>query len=275
MLVMCIVSCGGKQSQSEKLIQNIDREMLRVHKLPYGNLIATYDLAKPNLVRNKRIYSSDYVLAINNERYNDLFLKKFKKNFKQEKLLWNEIMIKTIRIRDLMIKLNNKYRFLNLAEVGFLNAKPTSSNNRFGLLAKLDKMISSVPLMLPLHNPYISSHYGMRKHPIKKKRMFHCGTDLVALKSSPVYSSADGVVIKVASEKKYGNTIIVKHSHHLTTKYAHLKSINITVGDKVIRGQMIGYQGKTGNVTGEHLHYEIWLRDKHIDPFDFIAHSEL
>lgn len=67
--------------------------------------------------------------------------------------------------------------------------------------------------------------------------------------------------------------IEIKHSNKFITKYAHLRKIHVKEGDIVIKGQMIGLQGNSGNSTGEHLHFEIWLNNKHVDPFDFVSHS--
>jgi murein DD-endopeptidase MepM/ murein hydrolase activator NlpD len=275
LISMGLASCAGKQSNTQKFIRNLDNEILKNYKLPHGNLIAMYDLAKVEVKKNNRIYASDYILTINDETQNNLFLNKFKKNYKNSNALWSQAGVKNARIKDLMLKLHSKYRFLNASEVGFLNSKTTNINAAFNELARLDKMTRSIPIMLPEHNPRVSSHYGMRKHPIKKKNKFHCGIDLVALKSTPVYAAASGVVGKIDRAKGYGNTILLKHSHKFKTRYAHLKSIIVKEGERVLKGQKIGVQGRSGNATGEHLHFEVWLDNKHIDPFDFLAHAEI
>jgi murein DD-endopeptidase MepM/ murein hydrolase activator NlpD len=272
---MGLASCGGKQSSTQKFIRNLDNELLKNYKLPYGNLIAMYDLAKVELKKTNRIYASDYVLTINDERQNNLFLNKFKKRYKNSSALWSEAGVKAGRIKDLMLKLHSKYRFLNASEVSFLNSKTINVNAAFNELARLDKMTRSIPIMLPEHNPRVSSHYGMRKHPIKKQNRFHCGIDLVALKSTSVYAAASGVIGKIDRAKGYGNTILLKHSHKFKTRYAHLKSIIVKEGERVLKGQKIGIQGRSGNATGEHLHFEVWLDNRHIDPFDFLAHAEI
>ena len=248
---------------------------MKNYKLPHGNLIALYDLAKVDVKKNKKFYYKDYVLAINDEKHNSLFLNKFKKRFKSSSSLWNEASVKISRIKDLMLKLNNKYKFLNSSEVSFLNSKLLKITLSFHELVRLDKISRGIPIMLPEYNPYVSSYYGMRKHPIKKKNKFHSGIDLVARKSTPVYAAADGTVMHVDYMKSYGNTLVVKHSHKFKTRYAHLKTLNVKKGDRVLKGQKVGIQGKTGHATGEHLHFEIWLNDKHVDPFDFLAHSEM
>jgi len=270
-----LASCGGKQSSTQKFIRNLDNEILKNYKLPHGNLIAMYDLAKVEVKKNNRIYANDYILTINDERQNSLYLNKFKKRYKNSNALWSEAGVKAARIKDLMLKLHSKYSFLNASEIGFLNSKTTSVNAAFNELARLDKMTRSIPVMLPEHNPRVSSHYGMRKHPIKKQNKFHCGIDLVALRPAQVYTAASGVVVKVEQAKAYGNTIVVKHSHKFKTRYAHLKSIIVKEGERVLKGQKIGIQGRSGNATGEHLHFEVWLDNKHLDPFDFLAHAEI
>ena len=272
-LVLC--SCGGGQNLTRKLTKNLDEEILKNYKLPNGNLIALYDLAKVDVRKNKRIYYNDYVLAVNDEKQNSLFLNKFKKRFKNPSSLWNEANLKVARIKDLMLKLDNKYKFLSPSEIGYLRTKATRSTQGFNELARIDKMTLGIPILIPEHNPYVSSHYGMRKHPIKKQNKFHRGIDLVARKSTPVYAAASGTVNQVERGKSYGNSVVIKHSHKFKTRYAHLKTIGVKVGDRVLKGQKIGIQGKTGHATGEHLHFEVLLNDKHIDPFDFLAHNEI
>jgi murein DD-endopeptidase MepM/ murein hydrolase activator NlpD len=274
-VAVALISCGGRQSTSQRLVRNLDNEILKNYKLPHGNLIAMYDLARVETRPSKRIYANNYAHIINDERQNNLFLSKFKKRFKNSNALWEEAKAKVAKIKDLMLKLDSKYKFLNSSEIGVLKSRLEKTSVAFSELVHLDKITQNIPVMLPEYNPRVSSHYGMRAHPIKKQNKFHCGIDLVARKSSPIYAAASGVVGKVGHTKGYGNIIMLRHSHKFKTRYAHLKSIIVKEGDRILKGQIIGIQGKSGNATGEHLHFELWLNDKHIDPFDFLAHAEI
>jgi len=113
----------------------------------------------------------------------------------------------------------------------------------------------------------ISSPFGDRKHPILRKHRFHTGTDYAASSGTPVFAAGDATVQFVARKGGYGKTIILKHNRRITTLYAHLlKFEELSIGDKVVRGQIIAYVGQTGRATGPHLHYEIRVDGKHQDP---------
>ncbi|MGI4776016.1 MAG: M23 family metallopeptidase, partial [Janthinobacterium lividum] len=204
---------------------------------------------------------------------NKLFLTKFKNRFKGVITLENRAKIKIASLKDLMLKLNTRYNFLSSRELNNFKAGGSSYSN-IRELAHLDRIASNLPIMMPAYIPVITSHYGIRKHPINKKRIkFHTGIDMASRKASAIYASADGIVCKVERMKGYGNTVEVKHFGSFKTKYAHLKKIDVFEGEKIVRGQKIGTQGNTGQATSEHLHYEIWLGNRHLNPFDFIAHA--
>jgi murein DD-endopeptidase MepM/ murein hydrolase activator NlpD len=132
-------------------------------------------------------------------------------------------------------------------------------------------------LKSPLNYTRISSKFGMRFHPIRKKKFFHNGVDYAAPKGTPVECSADGTVIYRAwkgprSTKKhkhgYGNTIIVRHANGYKTLYGHLSAYakGIYVGKRIKQHTIIGYVGSTGLSTGNHLHYTIYHHGKAINP---------
>ncbi len=132
-------------------------------------------------------------------------------------------------------------------------------------------------LKSPLNYTRISSKFGMRFHPIRKRKFFHNGVDFAAPKGTPVECSADGTVIYRAwkgprSTKKhkhgYGNTVIVRHANGYKTLYGHLSAYakHLRVGQKIKQHTIIGYVGSTGLSTGNHLHYTIYHHGKAIDP---------
>ncbi len=121
-----------------------------------------------------------------------------------------------------------------------------------------------------LNHGYVSSEFGRRKHPISGKRKFHEGIDLAVDEGVPVVAAADGVVISAESEKGYGNIIRIDHGGELVSCYAHQKKLLVEKGEFVKKGQIIGLAGKTGRVTGEHLHYEVRYKDKPINPRRFL-----
>lgn len=114
----------------------------------------------------------------------------------------------------------------------------------------------------------ITSGFGERIHPISKKRSFHQGIDYSALRSTPVYAMASGKVLYARYNGGYGLMISITHPNNYQSRYAHLESIanNIAAGTEVQKGQLIGYVGSTGTSTGPHLHVEVLLNGKCINP---------
>lgn len=126
----------------------------------------------------------------------------------------------------------------------------------------------STPIGMPV-NGNISSDYGIREHPNKGIKEFHSGIDISALPGTPVKATADGIVSFSGWSGSNGNLIVIEHGYGFSTFYAHNKLNIVKVGQRVKRGEIIGYVGSTGNTTGPHIHYEIWKDGKHVNPFDY------
>ena len=121
----------------------------------------------------------------------------------------------------------------------------------------------------PLPGAVLSSGYGNRRDPMNNRKSFHGGIDLAASVGTPVLASAPGKVIHAGPAGGYGNLIILQHRFDYTTYYGHLSKLNVKKGDSVSQGQKIGEVGKTGRVTGPHLHFEIRKDGKHTSPSRF------
>ena len=138
--------------------------------------------------------------------------------------------------------------------------------------------IVSVPVGSPISIAdlsRISDGFGWRKHPILKKWIFHEGTDLSAPLGSDVVTTSDGVVERVIKSKKgYGNRIVINHGYGYKTIYAHLKVMNVTKGDVVKRGEVIGTVGSTGLSTGPHLHYEVLVNNRPLNPQQYFYYGD-
>lgn len=116
----------------------------------------------------------------------------------------------------------------------------------------------------------MTSTFGMREHPKTGTRDFHGGIDIAADPGSPVIATADGIVSFAGWSGGNGNLAVLEHGYGFSTFYAHNKQVIVKVGQKVKRGDIIGYIGSTGNSTGPHVHYEVWLNGKSINPHKFI-----
>ncbi len=134
------------------------------------------------------------------------------------------------------------------------------------------KLFSNIPTVWPLKvGGYITSDYGWRKHPFYKKRLeWHKGLDIASWPGAPIVATAGGKVIFAGRKGGYGLTVIIQHEYGFTTRYAHMSRIKTYVGKKVKRGEVIGFLGKSGRTTGYHLHYEIRIGLKDVNPWPYI-----
>jgi murein DD-endopeptidase MepM/ murein hydrolase activator NlpD len=136
-----------------------------------------------------------------------------------------------------------------------------------------EEMLKSVPAIIPISNKDLTrtaSGYGWRIHPIYKISKFHYGMDFTAPLGTDVYATGNGTVIgMVSSQRGFGKHIIIDHGFGYSSVYAHLSNFNVRIGQKVKRGDIIGYVGNTGTSVANHLHYEIKLNGQNVDPVNY------
>lgn len=117
----------------------------------------------------------------------------------------------------------------------------------------------------------ITSGFGSRVHPISRTEDFHAGIDISAEPGSSVRATADGVVSFSGWSGGSGNLVVIEHGFGFSTLYAHNKTIDVRVGQKVKRGEVITYLGSTGSATGPHVHYEVWRDGRAVNPMAFVS----
>lgn len=141
------------------------------------------------------------------------------------------------------------------------------------LAKEKEDLLASVPAIQPVNNEdlkKIASGYGWRSDPFTKVKKFHYGMDFSAPRGTPVYATGDGRIERADNNSTgYGNHIRVDHGYGYTSLYGHLYKYNVRVGQKVQRGDVIGYVGSTGRSEAPHLHYEIFKDGERINPINF------
>ena len=134
-------------------------------------------------------------------------------------------------------------------------------------------MLASIPAIQPIANKdlgRVASGYGYRIHPIYKTRKLHTGMDFTAPQGTPIYATGDGKIAKVRrSRRGYGNHVIVDHGYGYQTLYAHMTKYIVYRGQKVKRGEIIGYVGSTGTSVAPHLHYEVIKNKRKINRVNY------
>jgi murein DD-endopeptidase MepM/ murein hydrolase activator NlpD len=129
----------------------------------------------------------------------------------------------------------------------------------------------------PVDGARLTSGFGMRFHPLLAYSRMHQGVDFGAPKGAPILAAASGTVAFAGLHGGHGNYVMLKHTKELNTGYAHMSRFAVRAGQSVTQGQVIGYVGSTGMSTGPHLHYEVWLRGKAMNPvaLKFIGGTQL
>ena len=128
----------------------------------------------------------------------------------------------------------------------------------------------SIPSLMPVEGVSLTSGFGMRWHPVLGGRRQHKGVDLAAPAGTPIYATADGVVGKAEWFSSYGLYVQLEHGGNLETRYGHMSRLNVFAGQKVHKGELIGYVGSTGRSTGPHLHYEVRIAGEAVNPIPYM-----
>lgn len=145
------------------------------------------------------------------------------------------------------------------------------------MMQGMDKMNSmriaatKIPFTMPVHTAHrFTSGFGTRRDPKTGGYRSHNGIDLAGSTGSPIHATADGVVIHASRQSGFGNLVKIRHEFGFETLYAHLNKIHVKVGDRIARGDHIGDMGTTGRSTGVHLHYEVRIGGKPVNPLTYI-----
>lgn len=140
-----------------------------------------------------------------------------------------------------------------------------------------EKMLASLPTIMPVSKDRVrlSSLFGWRRNPFNRRVFsFHNGVDFSGRIGTPIYATGDGVVIDPRQGMSgYGRFVLINHGFNYKTLYAHLHRALVKPGDRVKRGQVIGYLGNTGSSTGPHLHYEVIKAGNPVNPMNYIFTS--
>jgi len=148
-----------------------------------------------------------------------------------------------------------------------------SYDNLIKLAENKEDMLRSIPSIIPISNKDLTrtaSGYGWKIHPFYKISKFHYGMDFTAPLGTEVFATGKGTVVSVlTTQRGLGKQIVIDHGFGYTSIYAHLSNFNVRVGQKVQRGDIIGFVGSTGTSVANHLHYEIKLNGANVDPVNY------
>lgn len=133
----------------------------------------------------------------------------------------------------------------------------------------------SIPSRMPVAGVRLTSNYGMRTHPVLGGRRAHKGVDLAGPVGTPIHATADGVVSKAEWFSSYGLYVAIEHGARIQTRYGHMSRLNVAAGQRVRKGDVIGFMGSTGRSTGSHLHYEVRIAGTAVNPIPYMQADEM
>lgn len=137
-------------------------------------------------------------------------------------------------------------------------------------MSTLERGLAGIPQVMPARLEYISSGFGYRSDPFNGSPAFHAGLDFKGPIGAPIHAAAKGVVSFVGVRQGYGNVVEIDHGHGLVTRYAHMSAFRARIGQPITAGDVIGAIGSTGRSTGPHLHFEVRINDRAVDPRPFL-----
>jgi len=172
---------------------------------------------------------------------------------------------------------NSKLIITNSKRIDILTKQIVVQSRSLDEIAQLaeekEELLAAIPAIQPVNNEDLTrmaSGYGYRTDPFTKARKFHYGMDFTSPRGTPVYASGDGVVTRSDNTASgYGNHIRIDHGFGYESLYAHLYKYNVRKGQKIKRGDLIGFVGSTGRSEAPHLHYEIFKDGERINPINF------
>jgi murein DD-endopeptidase MepM/ murein hydrolase activator NlpD len=133
--------------------------------------------------------------------------------------------------------------------------------------------LSEEPTLWPVEGR-ITGAFGERIDPFNGEGAFHRGVDIASSYGHSVVVPAAGTVVYADFMSGYGRMVVIQHGHNIATRYGHLSGFAVVEGQNVRRGDILGYVGMSGRATGPHLHYEVWLRDTPVNPYNYLRTTQ-
>ncbi len=256
-----LVSSSYFESPKELLLKNEVKEM----EFYYDNLLQEVDKLQKQLANME--YRDDNIYRV------VLGAEPIDKSIREAGVggidRYEDVKEKNIIHEDIIVKLSESVD--NLRRKIYVESK--SQDEVVDLAESKEKLFAAIPAIQPVANKQLialASGYGLRIHPIYKVKKMHTGIDFAAAIGTPIYATADGLIDKVdISFSGYGKVIEIDHGFGYRTRYAHMHGFAVRQGQKVKRGDLIGYVGNTGLSTAPHLHYEVYVNGVHANPVHY------
>ncbi|MEF3255744.1 MAG: peptidoglycan DD-metalloendopeptidase family protein, partial [Deferribacterales bacterium] len=185
-----------------------------------------------------------------------------------------ETSLSDLNLREDKIEnIENKLAYINNV-TSMIEEKGRSMAELLDLLNMMKLVVDSTPTKLPA-NGWISSGYGKRVSPFGRGIVFHEGIDISLRTGSPVRATASGIVVYSGWQSGYGRLVVIDHGFGYQTKYGHNSVLKVKVGQRVKKGDIVALSGNSGDSTGPHVHYEVVVNGRTVDPIKFINNNKI
>jgi murein DD-endopeptidase MepM/ murein hydrolase activator NlpD len=244
---------------------------------PKDPMTAKYELMRENYkTLNTKVHALEGQLSELEKRDNDVYRSIFEQNpvpdSTRAKLIEKQKELDKVNVKD-----DNELSTEIAGQLNNLTARISYQLDSYKGIEKLiqnqDAKLASIPAIQPVSNKdldRIASGFGMRIDPVYGTPKMHKGLDFTAPQGTPIYATGDGVVSEAGfSEGGYGNHVVINHGYGYETLYGHMVRLKARAGQKVKRGEVIGWVGSTGKSTGPHCHYEVHVQGNPVDPVYF------
>ena len=227
-------------------------------------------------ILNKKMDQANDVVDAIEERDNNLYRAYFNKNAIPDSV--RKVGLPGINRYKRLEGYDNSQLVMNTTKrIDVLNKELAIQSKSLDDILKLAEaksdLLSAIPAIQPVRNEnlkHLASGFGYRTDPFTKVKKMHEGMDFSAKNGTPIYATGDGVIARADnSASGYGNHIVIRHGFGYETLYAHLSKYNARAGQRIKRGDVIGYVGSTGRSEGPHLHYEVHKDGKVVNPLNF------
>ena len=255
-IVLTVVFLQFYETPKMRSLKRENRRLLSQYELMYQNLESIEEVLTDIQHRDDNLYRIIFEADPIPNSVRKAGFGGVNKYSQLESLENSELVIKTAHKLDVV------------AKEAYIQSK--SYDEVLKLALDKEEMLSSIPAVMPVSNKDLNrtaSGWGFRIHPIYKIRRFHYGMDFTAPVGTEIYATGDGIVKEVKTSRTgFGRWIVIDHGFGYETVYGHLNEFNVKEGQKVKRGNVIGYVGNAGTSSGPHLHYEVHKNGKAVNP---------
>jgi murein DD-endopeptidase MepM/ murein hydrolase activator NlpD len=265
-------SLSETENKSSNLTQSLDQTKSKLS----ATILERSELGAERDGLKKQLQDTEERIALLRDSHQTALLKVTRRTVNDIKKIEGIISKAGLNAKDLLRRINPDVHgiggpFIPATGLGsILDEGQTALDRHLLHWEDLQKLTQHLPLVAPLDHYRVGSRFGRRRDPLNKRWAMHKGADLSAPSRTAILATAQGKVVFRGWKGRYGRLVEIDHGFGIRTRYGHMRQIYVRRGQQVKLGQKIGQVGTSGRSTGPHVHYEIILRGRHIDPLKFI-----